>query len=113
MPLWAIENVPPPRLLAKPPVPLVAEVLTRNFPAAKPLMPPAALAILHAWFCDASKLAAVPLTSPAAPVLASVQRSILNGSATVAVIASGPPTARRSHDAAVPAVPVPLSICQL
>jgi hypothetical protein len=46
-PLWATENVPVPKALAKPPVPFVADVLIRNLSAAKPVMPPDAVAIVH------------------------------------------------------------------
>jgi len=47
LPLWAIEKVPVPTALAKPPVPLVADVVRRNLPAAKPLMPPDAVKIFQ------------------------------------------------------------------
>ena len=47
LPLWAIENVPPLRPLAKPPVPFVADVRIANLSAANPVIPPLAEAIFH------------------------------------------------------------------
>ena len=111
LPLWAILNVPVPKALAKPPVPLVPDVEIANLSAANPLMPPVAVAIFQVALLEPLKSAAVPLTSGETPE--SVQRLILNGSADVDAIVSGPPTLTRSHDDTAPAVPVADSICQL
>ena len=95
--------------MLNPPAPAVGSVLTRKWVASKPVIAAPLVRIRQLPGAEASKLAALPLTS--GPVEASDQRLTLNGSTDVS--AESVSVAVLSRSQPLPAAPAASSICQL